>query len=258
MPMMKKVFNTNLVLPLAVGLFILVLWEILVFVFHIPFYILPAPSQILKLMIDNYSVLINNAVYTVQEVIWGYLLGVTLGIIAGVFSTYLSVLKKGFFPLAVASNCVPIIAYAPFAILWFGFGQASKVFLCAMVIFFPIYLSTITGLTSVSEDKLNLMKSWGATKFDIFINLRYPLALSTIFTSLKIIVPISFFAALAGEFWASYKGIGFLIMAHATLLDTVYVWAAIVTTSIAGISLYFLVSITEKIFIPWHTSFRKT
>ena len=140
---------------------------------------------------------------------------------------------------------------APILILWFGSGVISKIVLAAIFCFFPILVNTIKGLQSINEEALDLFKSFYASKFKIFISLRFPNSLPYIFSALKISIGLAICGAIVGEFSGSFEGIGYVILISSYHLDTVRMFAAMSLTLLIGMLLFYLISLIERKIVFW-------
>ena len=140
---------------------------------------------------------------------------------------------------------------APLLVLWFGTGITSKIVASAIVCFFPILVNTIKGLKSVDKDYLDLLKSFSAKKYQIFIKLRLPNSLPYIFSALKISTGLAVVGAIVGEFVGAKEGIGFIILTSTYHLETVRMFAAIIMSALGGILFFYLINLIEKHVVFW-------
>ena len=157
----------------------------------------------------------------------------------------------------VAAQTAPKIALAPLIVIWLGFGLSSKFFLVALIVFFPIFVNMITGVRSVDRNLLELMKSTGASRFDIFKKIEMPSALPMLFAGFKTGITLAVIGAVVGEFVGANAGLGYLTIYASGLMDTSQVFVAIFQLTLLGIVLYALVSFIEKKMMPWHEAERK-
>ncbi|MBK8045719.1 MAG: ABC transporter permease [Anaerolineales bacterium] len=198
----KPLLNPNIVAPIVVLLGIILIWELFVFLFNPPTFLLPAPHIIVQALISNGMNLLAYGLNTFLEAFTGFVIGCSLGLLVAMAVARSKTLADLFVPLAVASNSVPILAMAPIAIVWFGVGPASKIAIVAVMCFFPTMVSAVRGLTAASPDAVALMHSYAATNWQIFAKLRFPTALPFIFNALKICTALSMIGAIvAGVLW---------------------------------------------------------
>ncbi len=244
----------------AAGVFVLALvgWEAVVRLFDIQFYLLPAPSAILRTFAFNAAFLMGAAWYTGQEALAGFGLGCSLGILVALASVRWRGIADALLPYAIAANSVPIIAFAPLAIVWFGVEQGSKIAIVAMMVFFPTMVSTVRGLRSPAPAALELMRSYGATERQVFLKLRIPAALPFLFTALKISASLAMIGAVVGEFFGGLeRSLGVYIVSQAALFHTREAWSAIIVACAFGIAFYLLIAGAERLVIPWYVTLRQ-
>jgi len=245
-------------LPAAVFALFLAGWEGVVWVFHIQFYLLPAPSAIARSFAANAAFLAGAAWYTGQEALAGFGLGCGAGLLAALVSVRWRGVADAVLPYAIAANSVPIIALAPLAIVWFGVEQGSKIAIVAMMVFFPTMVSATRGLLSPSPAALELMRSYGATERQVFLKLRAPAALPFIFTALRLSAALSMIGAVVGEFFGGFeRSLGVYIVSQAALFHTREAWSAIIVACAFGITFYLVIAAGEMLAIPWYVTLRR-
>jgi NitT/TauT family transport system permease protein len=235
---------------------VLVGWEIAVRGFNVKGFILPAPSAIWAALIENWNEgygIFPSARVTLIEALGGLAIGTILGVIAAVGVSR--------FPRSrdtVAVNAVPIIAFAPLANSWFGaLSPFSKMAIAAALVFFPIMINLLRGLTQVDGSALELMRSYGAGPTAVTTKLRIPNALPYFLTGLKIATTLSLIGAIVGEYFGGLtETLGRVVVAGASALRFDVTWSAILVVSVMGIVMYLLVILLERVLIPWHPSVR--
>jgi NitT/TauT family transport system permease protein len=161
-------------------------------------------------------------------------------------------------PFAIAANAVPIIAFAPITNQWFGpLNKSSKIAIAAILVFFPVMVNTLRGLTSVRPSSIELMRSYAAGEPEIFRRVRLPNALPYLFSALKVATVLAMIGAVVGEYFlSSQEALGFQIRNSAALFQFELAWAAIVVASVLGIAFYAAVALVERLTMGWHPSFR--
>ena len=170
--------------------------------------------------------------------------------------SYSRPVERKVLPVIVALQIIPKIAIAPLFIIWFGFGLMPKLLLVFLLCFFPIMVSTTTGLKSVPTDILDLARSTGTSEFMIFRKIRLPYAMPSIFTGLKVAATLATTAAIVAEFVASDRGLGYLLLEFNGNLETGMVFATVIILSFIGVALYFVVEMIERRVVSWHVSQR--
>jgi len=229
------------------------LWEAVVYLFSIQFYLLPAPHVIVQSLRETYPQLVEAGIYTFTEAIVGWALGCGGGILAAMAASASPGFASLVLPYAVASASVPIIALAPLAIVWFGVEQGSKIAIVVLMTFFPTFVSTLRGLTSVTPESLELMRSYAATERQIFLKIRLPYSLPMMFTALRACATLAMIGAVVSEFFGGpVKSLGVYIKSTASLFQTRQAWSAILVACALGLLFYFAVVLAERLAMPWH------
>jgi NitT/TauT family transport system permease protein len=236
----------------------LIIWELGVRVFNIQGFLLPAPSLIGQTFGENWANLLDRGWYTFQEAGWGYLIGCGLGILVGLALARFATVSAALMPIAIAVNAVPIIALSPLVRVWFGIEQPSKIVIVAILCFFPCLISAVRGLGAASPAALELMRSYATPEIEIFAKLRLPCALPFIFNGLKVCTSLSMIGAVIGEFYGGLmnKSLGTFIANEASQIRFRSSWSGIIVACAFGIAFYLVVSLAERLLIPWHVSVR--
>ncbi|WP_416151185.1 ABC transporter permease [Salipaludibacillus sp. HK11] len=250
---MKKLINFSFYYgsSVIVVLFLLFAWEIGARLYNKAF-ILPSPTGItVKLWELREVLLIVHLPATFQIVVVGLMVSMIVGGALAIFMNRYAFAERTFFPLVIASQTIPIIALAPIFVLWFGYSIWSKVAVTVLITFFPITVSTFDGLRSTSKELIDLMRTMGASKTQIFFKLQVPSALPYFYSGLKVAVTLSVIGAAIGEWLGASKGLGYFSRRMMTQMDGAGVFAPIVLLSIMGILLFLLVKMCEKISTKW-------
>lgn len=231
----------------------LVMWELLIRAFHVQRFLLPKPSDIAQVFWDERGALWSAGWYTFTEAFWGFVLGSTVAILCAVVLARFRPLAAALMPYFVAASAIPIIAFAPIANAWFGIEKGSKIFIAAVLCFFPVLVNTIRGLTSVRPSSLELMRSYAAGDVQVFLRVRVPTALPFVFTALKVASVLAMIGAIVGEYFGgSQEQLGIQIKNAAALFRFEYAWAAIVVACVLGICFYLAVVAVERVVMRWH------
>jgi len=245
-------YRAYLLAPPALLAF-LCLWQLLVTVGSYPTFILPAPAIVFRKFVVAVSdgTLLHHARATLREVLLGLALGLSVATCLGYIFAKSKSLERLLSPYIVASQSMPIVALAPLLVIWFGFGTLSKVIVCALTVFFPVLINTIVGLRSVDENLVDLMRSYRATRRQMFTMLEIPAALPVLLGGLKIGVTLSVIGAVVGEFVAADEGLGFLVNLSRGLFDTPMMFVALFVLVIIALSLYGCVVLLESRLLSW-------
>lgn len=238
---------------IAVILGLLVAWEGSCRLFAIPPLILPTPSSILARFVDLIATgtIWPHFAATVTAVLSGFAAGVCAGVVFGALISLVPAIERLVYPYVVAFQTVPKIAIAPLFIIWFGYGVASKVVITALVCFFPVIVSVMAGFHSTDRDQLDMMKSFGATRWQTLVRLRLPSAMVVIFSGLEIAAVMAVIGAVVGEFVGAQQGLGYLITALNFSLDVPGVFAVLIFLSLIGIVLHGVVRACSRRFVFW-------
>ena len=235
----------------------LLVWEGAARLFHLPDYVLPAPSTILADGAAKWQSLLGGAAFTVQPMLLGFVVAVVLGVLIALAIAFSQGVRAIAYPLLVFLQIVPKIAVAPLFIIWFGYGLTPKVLLVFLLSFFPVVVAAITAFASIEPEILELARSTGAGRLRIFRMVQLPNALPSLFGGIKIAAALAATAAVVAEFVASDRGLGYLLMQYNGNLDTPMSFAAIFVLSAMGLALYGVVELIEGLAIPWHVSRRR-
>ena len=231
----------------------LLVWEAVVYLFSIQFYLLPAPHVIVQSLRETYPLLVEAGLYTFTEALLGFALGCGGGILAAMAASSSPGFAGLVLPYAVASASVPIIALAPLAIVWFGVEQGSKIAIVVLMTFFPTFVSTLRGLLSTAPQSLELMRSYAATERQIFLKIRLPHSLPMVFAALRTCATLAMIGAVVSEFFGGpVKSLGVYIKSTASLFQTRQAWSAILVACALGLLFYFAVVLVERLAMPWH------
>jgi NitT/TauT family transport system permease protein len=239
--------------PAVVFVAVLLLWEQLFLLLDVKTFLIPRPTIIWSALVDQWPTLQRGVIYTGTEALVGLLIGVGIGTLAGLATSRWATMRQTLVPLGTAMSTVPIIAFAPIMINWFGFeSQLPRITVVALMTFFPVMVNTIRGLTQVDPAALELMDSYAASELQVLRKVRIPNALPYWFTALRIAVTLSVIGAVVGEFFGGpLYSIGIYVTNQTGSFKYPNAWAAIVMACVLGISLYLVALAIERVAIPW-------
>lgn len=169
---------------------------------------LPSPTDVVKVFFTDTEILLSHAAVTVQEALYGLLLGTAIGFVIAVVMDRFEFLYKAFYPLLVISQTIPTIAVAPLLVLWMGFSMAPKITLVVLTTFFPVSVSLLDGFKSADRDEINLIRSMGGSRFQIFRHVKLPSAAEQFFSGLKVSASYSVVGAVISEWLGGFEGLG--------------------------------------------------
>jgi putative hydroxymethylpyrimidine transport system permease protein len=232
-------------------LVLLGVWEGYVHLFKVPKWLLPAPSVIAVTLVTNRELLCAHTLVTLLEVAIGFGLSLLGGVLLACLIAWSRTLERALYPFVIASQMVPIIVIAPLLLVWVGYGLTPKVIVVALIAFFPIVVNMVDGLKSVDPDAVNLLRTMGASRWQIFIKVQVPASLPFLFSGTRVAMAVSVIGAVIGEWVGSSQGLGYLMIRSKPQFLTERVFAAIVVLSAMGVALFVLVGGVEKYAIPW-------
>lgn len=236
---------------LAGAVTLVVVWETVARGFALPAYTLPAVSDIFANVWTQRAGLLRAGGTTLLEALLGYGLGTSIGIGLAMLITILPWSRPGILPVLMAVNSVPVAAYSPLVLLWFGIGIASKVVMVTLAVGFTVFLSALAGFDRVDRRAVDLLRSFGAGPFSILWRLRIPAALPLIAAGMRVATVRSLIIAIVTEMLGAYSGLGWEIYQAVVQIDFVKVWAAIFVASAISLAFFGLIGFLERKVIFW-------
>ncbi len=228
--------------------FFVLAWKAIVVVGGLPPFILPAPETVAERLVTAMAdgMIWPHLWTTLVEVLLGFTVGVVLALVVGYGLARSAIFERLASPYLVAAQAIPILALAPLLVLWFGNGLASKVVICALIVFFPVAIATMVGIRSVDTRLLELGRSLRATRRQVLTTLEIPAALPSIFGGMRVGVTLAVVGAVVGEWAGAERGLAVLInLARGSLFDIPLMFATLVTIALIGIALYLVVVAVE-------------
>jgi len=230
---------------------LLLVWEAYVRVAGLDPIVLPPPSRVLTALWDARGVAVTHLVPTVVEALIGCAVSAGFAIAVAVTLDRWSPARRAIEPVLVTSQTIPIVAIAPLFVIWFGFGLLPKVLIVVLVTFFPVVVALLDGFGRVDPAAEELLESFGASQRQTFRLLRWPSALPSLFTGLRISVVYAVIGAIFGEYVGATEGLGIWMKLSQTSFRTDLVFGAILLTALVSIALYLLVGVLERLVVPW-------
>lgn len=254
----RDTLSVKLLVPAIFGVTILVVWEALVRGLAVPAVILPPPSAIAQRFAASLDVLWIDFVQTfVKGALTGYLIGCGGAFIVAILIDRSKFLTRGLLPVGNFIAALPIVGTAPILVMWFGFDWQSKAAVVVAMVFFPMLVNTVQGLTDTDRMQRDLMATYGANYWQTLLKLRLPAAMPAVFNGLKVATTLALIGAIVAEFFGSpIKGMGFRISTEVGRLGLDMVWAEITVAALAGSAFYGTVALIEKGLTFWHPSQR--
>jgi NitT/TauT family transport system permease protein len=236
-------------------------WELGVKAFHVPSYVVPPPSQIAVALWrglatglfarDGYWL---HTGVTMGETLLGFFLGSAVGLVLGMVISQARLLECTLRPYIIAFQSLPKVAVAPVIVLWFGFGMTSKVVIVCLLTFFPLLVTSLAGFKAVDPERIDMLRSLGATPWQIFRKIKLPSALPFIFAGLDMASVFSVVGAIVGEFVGSQRGLGMQIMAMNSSMDVAGTFSVFVILSAMGVGMYLGLQRVKRAVLFWAPS----
>lgn len=249
---MKRLKNIGIKLTTTVFFMIILMsWQYIVDRGIVARYILPSPLDIIITIFRILPELKPHIITTLEEAFTGFFIAILLAIILAVLMDSFSLVKRAFYPLFIVSQTIPIIVLLPLLIMWFGFDKLPKIIVVILVCFFPIVVNLLEGLESIDRDMLNLFKSMKANYFQIFKFAKFPAALISFFSGLKIAATYSVMGAVIGEWMGGKDGLGVYMtrVRQSFALDKVF--SAIVIIILLSLILFKTIELIQYLTMPW-------
>ncbi len=217
----------------------------------VPSYMLPSPVDVAKAFVTDFSILMSHAAVTVQEALYGLLIGTALGFVIAVLMDRFDFLYKAVYPILVITQTIPTIAIAPLLVLWMGFSMAPKITLVVLTTFFPITISLLDGFKSADPDSINLIRSMGGGNLKILRHIKLPGATEQFFSGLKVSASYSVVGAVISEWLGGFEGLGVYMtrVKKAYAFDKMF--AVIILVSLVSLALMGAVTILKNLAMPY-------
>ncbi|WP_292897354.1 ABC transporter permease [Nitratireductor sp.] len=230
---------------------LLLVWEVLVRALQVPVYVLPAPSQFLSRILEDYQRLGYHALVTTRLIVYGFVAGAIPGVVLGYLIAKSRFAEQVLYPLVVFIQGLPKITLAPLMLVWFGFADFPKILLTALITFFPILVDSVTGFKSIDPRQYYLSRSVGASWWQTFRLFELPSAAPSIFSGFKITVVIAVTVVIVVEWMNSQNGLGYLVLRGMDDSDTSLIFAVLVVGSMIGVLLSWGMELAERALLPW-------
>lgn len=238
---------------LLVAVAVLFIWEVATRALSIQQFLLPRPSAIIASLLDQWPLIQPRVFSTTRGALGGFVIGTVVGVGMAFVTARFTALREAMMPFAIAANSVPIIALSPIMFNWFGpTNPLSWMMIVAVMVFFPVLINTVRGLTEIKPEALELMHSYAASDLKILFALRVPNALPFLFSALRVASVLSMIGAIVADFFGAERNtIGKYVTQQASSLRFDNTWAAVLVASLIGIAFYAAVVWVERWVTPW-------
>lgn len=252
----------NVANALAVFVALLILWEVVLWVFKVPHFMLPSPSAVAQAVAARFPSLVASTVITAEESLAGLIASIVVGVIVALFFAQWRWVRKTLYPYTILLQTVPIVAVAPLILMWVGAGTPAVALIAFIISLAPIIANTTQGLVSVDENLVHLFLMHNASPAQKLFKLRLPHAVPSLFVGIRIASGIAVIGAITGELYAGSSqvgagGLGYSILYASSQLQTDYLFALVVAATALGFAFFFVAMFFEWYFLHrWHESAR--
>ncbi|MGB7442652.1 MAG: ABC transporter permease [Coleofasciculaceae cyanobacterium] len=256
----KKLISVEAIAPLAVGILALLVWEVLVRVTGVPYYLLPGPWLVLQTLVSEWSELFSSLLITLQITLAALLAATISGLLVAILFAQSRWIERSFFPYAVILQTTPIVAIAPLIIVWLRNNTFAALVVCAWIVaFFPIVSNTTLGLKSLDPNLSNLFQLYQASPWQTLLYLRLPTALPYFLGGLRISGGLALIGAVVAEFVAgtggAKSGIAYQILMSSYNLEIPRMFAALFLTTGLGVIIFVVLTVLSNFLLGrWHES----
>jgi len=237
--------------PVVVLVVVALGWQLYVQLSHSDPTTLPGPWRVVDQGWAHRGELWSNAVPTLQETLIGFGLAVVAAWLIASAMDFSSTIRRGLYPLLIASQTVPIVTIAPLFLIWFGVGLLPKVLLVALATFFPVAVNLSEGFASTDDDAMRLLRSMGASRGSSFVKVRIPTAMPYFFAGLRVGITYAVLAAVYAEDAGAFDGLGVYIRQSSSSFRTDLVLAAIGVVAVVSLGLFALTYAVQRLVLPW-------
>ncbi len=206
---MKK---RSMIYPVISIAIVLVIWELVVWIFEIPGYLFPSFHQVILTFCEEFLVLCKHGLTTLTEAGIGLVMATVIAFALAILMDWFSLFKKSVYPLLVVTQTIPIIVLTPIFLIYFGFGMLPKIITVVLMCFFPIAISFADALARADGDTINLFRLYQANKMQIYRYIKIPSALGALFSGMKIAATYCISGAVVGEWISSDSGLGYYML----------------------------------------------
>lgn len=240
----------------ALVVVIITVWHLIVTIGQVNPFLFPPPGAVGEKFVGLFGgdQIWSHTLTTLSEILIGFSIAVVTGVVVGVVLGKLPWLEASIRPLIVITQVAPKVAFIPLFVIWFGFGITSKIWLSALLAFFPIMLNMLLGVRSVEQGHREVMSSLNASRAQTLLQLEMRSVQPYLFAGMEVGIVLATTGAIVGEYISGSEGLGFLVVSSMNQLDAALTFALILWLSLMGLGLYLIVNELKRFFIPWHES----
>lgn len=237
--------------PWLVVIGLLLFWEVSCYVFSVPNFVLPRPSQVAAAIVRYREPLFANSIQTLVTTLAGFAIAIMVGVVIGVAIGTWQAVYESLYPTLIAFNAIPKVALVPVIVIWCGIGTVPAIITAATLAFFPIAVNVATGLATVEPEIRDVLRCLGATRYEILTKVGIPRSLPYLFASLKIAITLAFIGSVIAETVAANAGIGFLMLSAAANFQVPLVFAGLIILAAMSVAIYEVCSVFERRMTGW-------
>jgi NitT/TauT family transport system permease protein len=241
----------EVVVPLLATAAGFLVWEGICQGFKVPAYLVPPPSAIWNDTMAIGPTVLGHSLATLKTVLLGFLVSIVISLPLAVLLTASPAIASAIYPFLVWTQSVPKVALAPILVVVLGSNELPRIVITVLVAFFPLVISSATGLMSVPPELIELSRACRASKWSELWRIRLPYAIPFIFSGLKVAISLAVVGAVVAEFVNADSGLGFLIVTSTAFFKVPVAFGALIILSIMGVVLFQIVVIAERVFFPW-------
>ncbi|MBA4222252.1 ABC transporter permease [Bosea sp. (in: a-proteobacteria)] len=230
---------------------LLLLWELACIVFEVPEILAPRPTRIFEVMVQRWDILLKYCLETLWTTAIGFVLAIGFGVLLGLAVGASPFVYSGLYPLLIAFNAVPKVAIVPILMIWLGVGALPAIITAFVISFFPIVVNVATGLATIEPEMRDVMRSLGASQWEILTKVGVPRAMPYLFASLKVAVTLAFIGSVISETVGGNRGIGFLMLSAGARNDSATTFAGLFAIAIMGVLMYAACALVERRMTRW-------
>lgn len=237
--------------PVVAVLVFLVVWQLACSFELVPTFMLPSPLEVVATLYADSSIIAGHAITTITEALIGLLFGLLFGFLIAVAMERFYIVDAALSPIVTISQTIPIVAIAPLLVLWFGYDMLPKILLVALTTFFPITVSLSSGFKSVDQDEIDLLRTMGASRYQIFRYAKLPAAAGSFFAGLRISATYAVVGAVVAEWLGGFDGLGVFMTRVRKSYDYEAMFAAIIVISLVSLIFMGVTKLLERVCMPW-------
>jgi NitT/TauT family transport system permease protein len=230
---------------------LLVCWHFVTTTGRVAEYLLPQPAQIVQALIETRQLLLGHTLFTLGSTLGGFVLGGLFSMLFGALIVFNEPARRTFMPTIVFLQAMPKVALAPLFVVWLGFGSLTNVVITATVSFFPILVNFIAGMEDIHENELRLMRSYNASRWQIFRHVQIYRALPYLFAGFKMGIILAVIGAVVAELVVGKSGLGYWTFLKMSYFQTADMFAALVLLGVVSVGLYWSVELVQRLTMPW-------